>query len=186
MTTTEHAATLDDVQVSTSRLAFGMGGFALVGACLGLRTDLTASLILAAALPAIWIGVALLTTPALYIGAAFMGVNPDPRRTMAALKRGLADAGIVLAGLTPALLFLTATTTNRVLSMLIGLAVLAMGAMLAQGIVYPRLFPRQAGEPAYIRFRTRGLWLAWSLVGLGIGAYLVFRSFSLAFPGLPR
>ncbi|MFN3199809.1 MAG: hypothetical protein ACE366_15510 [Bradymonadia bacterium] len=167
-----------DIEASGQRIAAGVCGAALVGATLGMGGGPMSSLALAAALPAIWLGVAALTAPALYIGSAFVGVAPAPSRIFGALKRGLADTGLVLLGLAPALLLMSATSGERMARELLSLATIVFGAVLGLWMVYPRLFgPMETSPEAddIIRWRSRGLWVGWSVICLGIGAHMLFR-----------
>lgn len=138
-----------------------------VGASLGLRFGVQSAATLGLALPAILAGVTALTAPALYIGAAFTGVAPPPREVLVALGEGLADAGTVLLGLTPTLLLLTATATQTLTVAIVGYAVVLLGVGLALRQLYRRLFEDTRGPWAPV------LYIAWSVVGLGIGAHLL-------------
>jgi hypothetical protein len=82
---------------------------AIYGLALGVRFGLGAMASHAVGVPMTLAGVALLTVPALYIGWAHFGVDLDPRVFVRATARGTATAGLVLAGLAPALLLLAVT-----------------------------------------------------------------------------
>ncbi|MCA9541685.1 MAG: hypothetical protein KC620_22465 [Myxococcales bacterium] len=152
-----------------ARAAWAVAGPAAVGLCLGLRFDPGAAATLAIALPAVMLGVTALTTPTLYIGAAFVGVAPKPRAVLAALSDGLADAGRVLLGLAPALMFLTVTSTSKRTGLALAAAALLLGSLLGLRLLYRRLFPTGASA------RAMALFAGWALVNLGLGAHLLMR-----------
>lgn len=170
------------IDLSAPRIGAGLSGAALVGACLGLQGGASAGLIIALALPAIWIGVAALTAPALYIGSAFIGVAPTPAHTLKALARGLADMGLVMLGLAPALLFLTATSGSPLVGLLIVYGVIALSGCMGLWMIYPRLFDGiRAADEDVIRWRSRTLWAIWSVICLGIGHHLLSRALEATF-----
>lgn len=149
-------------------MAWALGGPACLGACLGLRFGLESAGVVALALPGILAGVTALTAPALYIGAAYLGVAPAPGVVLESLARGLRDAGLVLLGLTPTLALLTATATSTATVVAVGYAVVLLAVILGLRLLYRRLF---ADAPAGLALT---LYATWSLVAMGIGGPLLF------------
>lgn len=142
-------------------------GPAAVGLALGVTRAEGPGLLAAALLPAVVGGVLALTTPALYISAAFAGVAPSPRALFGHLRRALRDGGLVMAGLAPGLLFLAATTQSDRAATALGALTVATGAVVALKLLYRRLFNTDGDDP-----RGLVLFVPWALVSLGIGAFM--------------
>lgn len=155
------------VRVTTSAL-LAAAGPAAVGAVMGLGTDWRAAPLLVVALPAVVLGVAALTTPALYIGAAFAGVAPSPRAAGAAAGSALADMGRVMLGLAPPLLFLAATAGEGAT-----VAWLGRGAVLLAALVGLRLLKWRLFDDIEDGGRGVAVFGTWALVALGIGLHLL-------------
>ncbi|MCA9548014.1 MAG: hypothetical protein KC613_26595 [Myxococcales bacterium] len=160
--------------MSTAVAAPGKGliwaavGPAAVGLALGLTRAEGPGLLAAALLPAVVGGVLALTSPALYITAAFAGVAPEPRVLFGHLHRALRDGGLIMAGLAPGLLFLAATTRTDGVAVFLGMATVALGALVGLRLLFGRLF---AGDPE--DGRGLALFVPWALVSLGIGAFML-------------
>jgi len=156
----------------TRGLPLALAGPALAGAALGLPHGPAALATRAALLPAIIVGVALIMLPALYIGAAFLGVAPNARSVISAAGSALADTGMVFLGLAPALLFLVAAST--VTTTVVGLGYLTVALAVAIGLraLYLRLFTGNAR-------RSVPLFACWAMVSLGIGARLMVEAVPL-------
>lgn len=147
-------------------LALGIGGPAVIGAALGLAEGPAGLAARAAELPAIVLCIGLVMLPALYIGAAFLGLSPEPKAVAAAARDSIAAVGTVLLGLAPALAFLVAASTRPPAARLLGWLVLGAAALIGVRALYVRLFER-------VEARAFVLFAAWSAVGLGIGARLL-------------
>ena len=156
--------------LSLQRAPALIGGPMLVGACFGLQTGLLEALEASVAVPAVLVGVALLMAPALYIGAAFLGVAPAARDAARAVGAALADAGLLMLGLVPAFAFLLATSGDVALFLLTHLVVLTSVAV-ALLALRRRLFAG-SGRP----IASTALFLLWALVGLGIGERLFLEA----------
>ncbi len=148
-------------------LVWAAAGPAALGLTLGLVRPDGPGLLAAVLLPAVVGGVLVLTTPALYISAAFAGMAPAPRALLGVLRRALRDGGLVMAGLAPGLLFLVATTESARAATALGALAVATGALVGLRLLYGRLF---GGDDTG---RGLGLFLPWAGVTLGIGAYLL-------------
>jgi hypothetical protein len=158
------------------RASFAIAGPALVGAALGLHAGPAELLARAATLPAIVVGVALLMLPALYIGAAFLGVAPRAGAVARSGVAALADTGVVMLGLAPSLLFLVAASTSAAAVSALALIVLALAVAIGLRALFARLFERRGAAAI-------GLFACWSLVSAGIGAQLVARAVPLGWGG---
>jgi hypothetical protein len=93
----------------THQAIAAVAGPLAVGAILAARVGAVAPLL---ALPLVVLGVAAVTTPALYIATAATGAAPPARAMASAVGGALGATGIGLLGLVAPLLFLVATTTT--------------------------------------------------------------------------
>lgn len=148
-----------------------LAGPAAIGAALGLGAHgppaagpLTA-LTCAAALAAIVVGTWAAMMPALYIGAAFMGIAPRAQAVARSTGAALADMGLVFLGLAPAFLFLVVSSAEGVTVRALGTVVVGAGVALGLRALFVRLFDRRS-------LKALGLFAGWSLVSVGIGASL--------------
>jgi hypothetical protein len=147
--------------------AWSVAGPLAVGACLGLSHG-AAALTVAPSLPAVAVGVPCIIAPALYIGAAFVGVAPPAAQVLAALARGLRGAGLVACGFAPVLLLVAATAgpnTALVLS-----ATALMGSMALGLWVFAGRFFRPGQH-----LLGRAIVALWGLAALGIAAEFTVR-----------
>lgn len=118
-------------------------------------------------LPLLWIGVAALMTPALYITAALSGLAPSLREVASATLDALSRGGGLLLGLAPALLFLVATSfSSRLAHDFVGV-VAALGALAGLGLLFERLLVATDASAT-----ARFVFFGWAAVLLGIGAQL--------------
>ena len=173
-------------------------GPAVVGLAVGIARPEHPGLTAALLLPAVVGGVVALTSPALYIGAAFSGLAPSPRTLLLALQHTLRDAGLAMAGLAPAMLFLAATAHGSLTPAVLAAMVVALSAVIGLRLLYSRLFSLPAPEPAtqpaknpdgtqplsaraIRQLKSATLFTLWAAVVLGIGAYLLSRAL---LPGL--
>ncbi len=151
------------------RVPLIIAGPMLIGAALGLQAGPAELLSRAVTLPAIIVGVTLLMLPALYIGAAFLGVAPKARAMARSGSAALADTGIIMLGLAPSLLFLIAASTKGTTVVTLGTLVLGVSVLLGLRALFLRLFDRRS-------LLALALFLGWSLVSVGIGGQLVARA----------
>lgn len=116
-------------------------------------------------LPVLWLGVAALMTPALYIGSALSGLDHRARDVVSAAARALGRGGALLAGLAPALLFVV-VTSGAAGRALVGLAAIA-GAVTGLGVLFRELFvePDAGVLPRFV-------FLGWAAVLIGIAGQL--------------
>lgn len=145
-----------------------LAGPALVGAALGLQGGPVQILSHAATLPLILVGVALLMLPALYIGAAFLGVAPEARAIPLRGAAAMRDTSIILLGLVPALFFLVAASLEPATATTLGVLVVGLAAVLGLRSLYLRLFEAASG--------ALPLFVLWSLVTFGIGGQLISQT----------
>ncbi len=146
-----------------------LGSLAALGAIMGLRLDWISAGSLALQMPLNILMVVLMTAPALYIGAAFIGIAPPAAKMFLGMGSSLRDGGLLLLGLIPPLLFLNSTTVFPSTGMLLGVMTLAMVALLTLALLYRRLFQEGKGIRALLFF---GLW---SMATLGIGLRMIFK-----------
>jgi len=142
-----------------------VAGPALVGAALGLPGGAVQAATQAVTTPVIILGVAALMLPALYIGAAFLGVAPSARVVAQSSVAALADMGTVLSGLAAPLLFLVAASTQDASLRVLGVMTLGVGLILGFRGLFLRIFEQRS-------LRALLLFTVWAIVSAGIGAQL--------------
>jgi hypothetical protein len=91
------------------RFAIGVALASTYGLALGARDGLGAMLSHAAGVAITFAAVTLLGAPTLYVGWAHVGVDVEPLALASAVSRGSATAGLILAGLAPAMLLMGVT-----------------------------------------------------------------------------
>ncbi len=128
---------------------------------------------LAVALPALYLGVALLMLPALYIALSLAGHAAPLGELVEQLARAMRDAGLALLGLVPALLFLVSTGTGADLPEALAYGTVGLGAVAGLRLLERRLFagadhPRPLAQTAFV---------TWAAVALGLGVCLVVNLF---------
>jgi hypothetical protein len=149
-----------------------VAGPAAVGAALASNANSSAgpltALAGAAVLSAIVVGTWAAMLPALYIGAAFLGVAPRAQAVARSAGAALGDMGLVFLGLAPPLFFLVASSSQGVTVRVLGYTVVTAGVALGLRALFVRLFDRRS-------LKALGLFAGWSLVSFGIGASLFAR-----------
>lgn len=145
-----------------------LAGPAAAGAAAGLPLGSRHMIVHAAALPGIVVGVTVFMLPALYIATTLAGVSPPAARVGHAALAGLRSTGILLLGLSPALLFLLTTTSAGLLSLLLIGVVFAGSALVGMRALYSRLF-----DDSVSRARSIPVFVGWSLVCLGLATHLM-------------
>lgn len=155
----------DSAQINGRYLALCVAGPAALGLVLAVR-DGTA-LTEVGRLPLLWLGVAALMVPALYIGAALSGLSPSARDVVRAAVDGLSRGGGLLLGLAPGLLFLVVTSQEGAVARgLVGLCAV-LGALSGLAVIFRRLFVAHDAS-----ILARFVFFGWSAVLLGIGTQL--------------
>ncbi|MEZ4472214.1 MAG: hypothetical protein R3F60_15750 [bacterium] len=149
-------------------LLLALGGPALLGLWLAIRVESCGFAQGTIGLPLAVLATALISVPALYIGAAVFKAAPSPGVVVAGIARSLDDAGLVLLGLMPAVLFLGATARSSKIALLLGLLALGGSAVFGLRLAFSRLF-----TTAEARVRVLPVFGAWAVVTLGIGLTMV-------------
>jgi len=151
-----------------------LAGTGLLGFWLGLRTESLSLWKATLGVPLAVLGAALISAPALYIGAAVVRAAPSPGAVLSGLARGLDDAGLALLGLLPAILFLGATARRAEVAAVVALAALAGSMLFGLRLLYGRVFPTVEA-----RVRALPVFGAWAAVSLGIGLMMLIRVLEL-------
>jgi hypothetical protein len=112
------------------RFGSGLALAAVFGLAVGVRSGLPDMAAHAAGVPVAMVAVALFGVPAFYVGLAHVGVDVDPRGLATATGMGTAMAGLVMAGLSPAMLLFSMTSESRSSIVLATAAGLATGSAL--------------------------------------------------------
>jgi len=147
-----------------------IAGPAAAGAAVGMPLGTKQLLAHAIAVPGIIVGVTVFMIPALYIATTLAGVSPPAARVARAALGGLRSTGVLLLGVSPALLFLLITTPVGFLSLLLIGTVLAGAAVVGMRALYSLLFDG-TGSPA----RSIPVFAGWSLVCLGLATHLMVQ-----------
>jgi len=112
------------------RAAAGLALASIAGLAMGLREGPVAMAVHAAGVPLALGAVAALGGPSLYVVLALFDAPLDPRAAAAAAARGIAAAGLVLAGLAPAIaVFVVTSATLDGAALASGVALVAGGAI---------------------------------------------------------
>lgn len=158
------------------------GSLALLGICAGLGAGEVA--LAARAVPAgllVAAGSVVLTGPALVVAHQYQGLQADPQQLVSALSRGFVTCGEIALGLSPILLFFSATSGlwAALYSLFVAGAGAFGGAVTARQLLRAEAAARPAGaeltDHADLTARAGmgGLVLAWStlaaLIALRIG-----------------
>ncbi len=144
-------------------LAIALVGPAAVGACVGWPSGGTPLLVMSGLVPLSFLIVGALTLPGLYVGSALMGAAP-PARVMSRVAIGaFKDQGLVFLGLTPAMLFLCATSTDVYEALVVGTIGVFLGAMVGVRVFFLRL--SRVTEDAHLAWA----FALWAIVSAFLG-----------------
>jgi hypothetical protein len=152
------------------RFAVGLGLAAIYGVALGTRAGGSALLGHAIGVPAAILAAFGLGTPALTIALALFDAPVEPPASAAAAARGVAAAGIVLAGFAPAAALFVVTSERP------GAAALAAGAGLAAGLVlglarfYREIAPALARAPLATRGASAAAFAGFVVFAVAVAA----------------
>jgi hypothetical protein len=135
------------------------------GACLALGHGNT--LATAVRVPVVFVLVAAMMVPALYIGAALAGIAPSAKRVAGGVFAAFRSASYAFLGFAPAVAFLVATESRDQ-----SMSFLGQGVVLAGGLLALRTLYRVVFDECTARGRAIVLYGAWALISLGIGGHL--------------
>ena len=141
-----------------------VAGLGLVGASFGVHGGPVATLSSAVSVPGLFLLVALLMVPALYVGLAMRGEGEDLVDLLGKARDSLGRVGALGLGLGPALLFLVATSAGPGVELYLGTLVVALAAIAGVWRLRNALGLRPASQ---------GLFAGWALVGLALGYQLL-------------
>lgn len=147
-----------------------VAGPSAAGVAIGMPLGTRQMLIHAAVVPGIVVGVTLFMIPALYIASTLAGVSPPADCVARAALCGLRSTGVLLLGLSPALLFLLSTTPVGFVSLLLIAAVLAAAAVAGMRALYKMLF-----DSAERAARSIPVFAAWAVVCFGLATHLMIQ-----------
>jgi hypothetical protein len=154
-----------------STILAALGGPVALGAAMGLPFGVKGMLGEALALPELLLGMALLTTPALYIAATLIDAAPPASRMAKAVAAALRGAGLVMVGLAPVAGFLHATMLGTRFVYVSG--ALAVGGAVLAGL---RSLNRDLVVDTPNAFRFQPLFALWAAVSMALGAHLFFAT----------
>jgi hypothetical protein len=133
-----------DLARDARRFAAGLAFSSLFGLALGLRFGVVSMAAHAAGVPVAFLVVALLATPAFFVGLLHGGFEIDARVLASAIARGAATAGLVLAGLSPAVALYSLSAEEATSVALLAAVGLALAGLLGQRATF-RSLPEVAG-----------------------------------------
>ncbi len=157
------------------RMLIGVGGPAVAGTCAGSLYGVDGLLAFGALTPLSFLGITFITLPGFYIGTALLNIAPEPREVSRVALGALHDQGVAYLGLSPALLFLCATSTNLYEGTVIGMVGLGLGALVGVSAFYRRLRKTMAEPKALFLIFT--LWFL-LCAGLSWELYLKILTFA--------
>ncbi len=146
-----------------SQLALAVGGPAALGACVGLKADVAATLTMAAALPLVLVGVVAVTLPGLYVACSMLGAAPRASLVGRAALGAGRDVGVMMLGMAPATLFVAASLPGVDHATVICSVSVALCAL-----VGARAFSGRLQEVMLDR-RSLVVYPIWMLLSLGLG-----------------
>jgi hypothetical protein len=150
-------------------LAVAAAGPLAIGAVLGLPSGLGRVVSQAAFLPAIFLGVAAVMAPALYIAVSLAGGGAGARDVAEAVLGGLRSAGLTLLGLALPAAFLTVTLGSPRGALVLGALVVAGAAFIGM-----RATRRTLSGDWSMSLAT--IFWTWGLVAAGIGGRLFIEA----------
>lgn len=145
-------------------------GPAITGLILGLSEGPEIAALRALLLTLVILGCALMMLPPLYIATSLTQEAPPLHDFIRSGHLTLSHTGRLMLGLSPALLFLVSTTTSPTAVLVLGHLTVALTLVLALKSLFHTLFP----EPSET---LPGIFIAWSLLTLGIGEHLFLQLF---------
>jgi len=137
----------------------------VAGACLSLGHGNTVET--AVRVPEVFVLAAAITLPALYIGAALIGIAPPAKKMAWGVFASFRSASVLWLGFAPAIAFMVASGSEDQSMGLLGQGVVLLGGLMALRGLYLAVFDECAS-----RVKAVALYSAWTLVSLGIGGHL--------------
>jgi len=134
----------DQGKYEARRFAAGLSLAATYGLSLGARFSLSTMAAHAAGVPLAFIALALVGGPAFYVALAHAGVDINPQVLTASLARGVAVAGLILAGLAPAMLLLGVSCDSEFTVAFYGVLGLAVGGGMGLRAMFQELERHQS------------------------------------------
>ena len=128
-------------------LLFTLAGPIAAGACLGLPHGAAELVARSACVPVIFLAVALVTVPALYVVSALSSAAPPAQVVLQSARAALEDTSVVLLSLAPALAFLIGTSVDPAAAERFGVPALALATILGLRSLYLRLYADRPKRP---------------------------------------
>jgi hypothetical protein len=175
------AISLETFTEEIRRAAIGLSLAGLFGLAIGFRYGLGSMAVHAVGVPLGYVAAVGLALPALCIFVAHFDLPVDTRAVVHAVTRGISVAGLVLAGISPGVLLLTATTESRAMAAVFAGAGLALGSGVGVREVALRLGGVVSGRFALLFcfgafvvlasvLAARAWWLVLPMLGRNAGA----------------
>lgn len=128
-------------------LLFTLAGPVAAGACLGLPFGAAELISRSACVPVIFLAVALVTVPALYVVSALSSAAPPAQVVLQSAGAALEDTSVVLLSLAPALAFLVGTSVDPEAATRFGVPAMLLATVLGLRSLYQRLYADRQKRP---------------------------------------
>lgn len=146
-----------------SQIALAVGGPLALGACVGLKADITATMTMALALPLVLAGAVVVTLPGLYVACSMLGVAPRASMVGRAALGAARDVGVLMLGMAPATLFVAASLPG-----IDHATVICSVSVVVCALIGARAFTHRLQEVMLDR-RSLVVYPIWMLLSLGLG-----------------
>jgi len=160
--------------IGVQTVAIALAGPAALGACTGLMASPSTTLVLALSLPMVVLGVGLITMPGFYVATALMGFAPRANTMLGTALLACKDLGVVMLGLTPALLLTVSSLPNSEQALIAGTLAMYVASIVGVRAFYHRLV--ETFEDA----RIIPLYIGWVLLSAGLGWQFYLMAISSA------
>jgi len=157
--------------ISKSSLLLTLAGPLAVGAIMGTKHGVLSVGLCALLVPASIFGVALIMAPVLYIGLTLLGAAPSARAVGEAMLGALKASGLVMLGLSPALISLSSSVPSEASSLVLGTLALMVAVLIGVRALFGKLL-----GPARSWLRALPVVAVWTPVALGLGLYFLVSS----------
>ena len=151
-----------ELAFSWQSVAVAWMGPAALGACVGLKSSVGAMLGMGLALPCLLALVGAMTLPGFYVASALCGTSPRMSQMARIALGGARDLGIVMLGLTPALVLVIATLATSDEALVVASLTAWLAGMLGARALFHRL------TDSYQDWRILAIFGVWLLVSAGL------------------
>lgn len=164
--------------VTARALSVALAGPAALGAIIGLKLSLGTALMMGLTLPLVCLGVGVMTLPGFYVACSLLGIVPRAQVMGRIAVWGARDLGLVMLGLSPAMLLVIASLSSVDEAVVVGSLGVVASAMFGARALFHRLMDERRDMRLFLVF------LAWMVLSAGLGWELYLMALRLS-GGLP-